>query len=106
MRFQVGTGADTSVWFDPWIPRPHTFRPCLPVMEGLEDMKVEDLIDPVTCEWMLDWLEELLTPDEVELIQKIPLSMRRPLDRMIWHFDKHGLYSVKSGYHVARCTAS
>ncbi|XP_062028933.1 uncharacterized protein LOC133744926 [Rosa rugosa] len=75
-------------------------------MEGLEDLTVADLIDPDSKDWMVDWLEELFFADEVEMIRKIPLSLRNPEDQLIWHFDKRGLYSVKSGYHVARCVAS
>ncbi|XP_024156142.1 uncharacterized protein LOC112164137 [Rosa chinensis] len=106
LRFQVGLGTRISVWFDPWIPRPYSFRPYSTVMEGLEDLTVADLIDPDSKDWMVDWLEELFFADEVDLIRKIPLSLRNPEDRLIWHFDKRGLYSVKSGYHVARCVAS
>ncbi|KAL6205203.1 hypothetical protein ACLB2K_022465 [Fragaria x ananassa] len=54
---------------------------------------VGDLIDPVRLEWMGEWLEELFYADEVEMIKKIPLSVRNPDDRLIWHYGKHGLYT-------------
>ncbi|KAL6227352.1 hypothetical protein ACLB2K_001311 [Fragaria x ananassa] len=102
IRYQIGSGRDVSVWQDPWIPRPYTFRPYSGMMEGLEELKVADLIDPDNREWMRDWLEELFFADEVELIMRIPLSLRNREDKLVWHFDRHGLYSVRSGYHVAR----
>ncbi|XP_061993792.1 uncharacterized protein LOC133711706 [Rosa rugosa] len=37
---------------------------------------------------------------EVSKIGSIPLSLRHATDRLVWHFDTKGLYSVKSGYHV------
>ncbi|KAL6133592.1 hypothetical protein ACLB2K_065827 [Fragaria x ananassa] len=104
VRYQISTGENVSVWDDPWIPRPHTFKPYSGVMEGLEELKVVDLIDPDSLEWMVDLLEELFFDDEVDMIKKIPLSVRNPPDRLVWHFDKHGSYTVKSGYHVARST--
>ncbi|KAL6194442.1 hypothetical protein ACLB2K_035526 [Fragaria x ananassa] len=102
IRYQIGSGSDVSVWQDPWIPRPYTFRPYSGMMEGLEKLKVADLIDPDNREWMRDWLEELFFANEVELIMRIPLSKRNREDKLVWHFDRHGLYYVRSGYHVAR----
>ncbi|KAL6175843.1 hypothetical protein ACLB2K_052482 [Fragaria x ananassa] len=54
---------------------------------------------------MVDWLNELFLEDEVEVIRRIPLSFRGPDDRLIWHYDKHDLYSVRSGYYTARCVS-
>lgn len=69
---------------------------------GPELLKVADLMDPKTNEWMSELLEELFTPEEVQLICKVPPSVRNPVDRIVWHFTKNGLYNVKSGYHVFR----
>ncbi|KAL6185127.1 hypothetical protein ACLB2K_041262 [Fragaria x ananassa] len=75
------------------------------VMEGFEELKVIDLIDPDSSKWMVDLLEELFFDDEVDIIKKIPLSVRNPPDKLVWHFDKHGSYTAKSGYHVAKSTS-
>lgn len=45
-------------------------------------------------------MRELFLEDEVEVIWKIPLSVRLPDDKLVWHFDTHGFYSVKSGYRI------
>ncbi|XP_004310201.1 PREDICTED: uncharacterized protein LOC101298860 [Fragaria vesca subsp. vesca] len=100
IRYHVGNGESISVWHDPWILRPCTFKTYSTVMEGLEDLKVADLIDPDTRVWMVDWLNELFFEDEVEVIS---LSFRNPDDQLIWHYDKHGLYTVRRGYYTARC---
>ncbi|KAL6138723.1 hypothetical protein ACLB2K_064002 [Fragaria x ananassa] len=42
--------------------------------------------------------------DKVDNIARIALSNGGGEDRMVWHFDNKGLYSVKNGYHVARMT--
>ncbi|KAL6226980.1 hypothetical protein ACLB2K_000939 [Fragaria x ananassa] len=98
MRFQVGNGVDISVWHDRWIPVPYGFKPYSEPMEGLDDLKVVDLLDPDERGWQINLLRELFTEHEVELIAKIPLSLGNPNDRLVWHFDKSGRYSVKSGY--------
>ncbi|KAL6176560.1 hypothetical protein ACLB2K_053193 [Fragaria x ananassa] len=46
--YQVRNGESISVWHEPWIPRPCTFKTHSTVMEGLEDLKLADLIDPAT----------------------------------------------------------
>ncbi|XP_062028747.1 uncharacterized protein LOC133744696 [Rosa rugosa] len=102
MRFQVGSGHDISVWDDKWLPVPYNFKPFSLPMEGLEDLKVVDLIDPDVKAWQLDLLQELFTPHEVDVIASIPLSLRHTEDRLVWHFDKKGCYNVKSGYFAWR----
>ncbi|XP_062017671.1 uncharacterized protein LOC133734024 [Rosa rugosa] len=102
LRFQVGTGQRISVWHDRWVPRPRTFRPYSPPMEGLEELCVADLIDQEDKVWLVDLLNELFIPGEVELIASIPLSTRLVEDRLVWHYDKKGIYNVRSGYFVWR----
>ncbi|KAM5577920.1 hypothetical protein ABKV19_008311, partial [Rosa sericea] len=100
VRFQVGDGSKISLWRDPWLPLPSSFRPFSPIMEGTEEWKVVDIIDADEKEWLLEIMKELFTEMEVSKIASIPLSLRHATDRLVWHFDTKGLYSVKSGYHV------
>ncbi|XP_024172006.1 uncharacterized protein LOC112178017 [Rosa chinensis] len=102
LRFQVGNGEDISIWNDPWVPLPYRFKPFSIPMQGAEDLRVVDLIDEETGDWQEWLLHELFTPMEVVNIMKIPLSLSGGIDRLVWHFDKKGRYSVKNGYHVAR----
>lgn len=46
---------------------------------------------------MKQWFIE----DDANEILRIPLPKRPRTDEIIWHFDKKGLYSVKSGYQLA-----
>lgn len=39
--------------------------------------------------------------DEAATILSIPLPKSPQPDQLIWHYDKHGNYSVKSGYQIA-----
>ncbi|KAL6204988.1 hypothetical protein ACLB2K_022254 [Fragaria x ananassa] len=98
VRYQVVNGENIFVWYDKWIPIPYRFRPFSEPMDGLEELKVADLIDPDDRAWQVHLLQELFTQHEVDLIAKIPLSCRAPSDRLVWHFDKRGRYNVKSGY--------
>jgi hypothetical protein len=44
----------------------------------------------------------LLTVREVECILSIPVIHIQLADSVFWHYNKHGRYSVKSGYWVAK----
>ncbi|KAM2832420.1 hypothetical protein COP1_032373 [Malus domestica] len=46
-----------------------------------------------------DFLE---AQEKVELIQRIPLSLRNIADCRVWHYDRHGRFTVQSAYHVAQ----
>ncbi|KAL6210288.1 hypothetical protein ACLB2K_015521 [Fragaria x ananassa] len=104
MRFTVGNGSSIKIWADPWLPLPHNFMPFSTPMEGPETWRVCDLMDEEAMEWVEHVVIELFTEEEAAMILRIPLSVRRVHDRLAWHFDKHGMYRVKSGYHVARTT--
>ncbi|KAL6142102.1 hypothetical protein ACLB2K_060385 [Fragaria x ananassa] len=104
LRFQVGNGESISVWDDPWISVLYSFRPYSLPMESTEELRVCDLIDPDTGDWNVWWLNELFMGGEVDNIACISLSNGGGEDKVAWHFDDKGLYSVKNGYHVARMT--
>ncbi|XP_024190480.1 uncharacterized protein LOC112194478 [Rosa chinensis] len=74
MRIQVGDGATISLWDDPWVPVPYSFRPFSTVMEGTESWRVADVIDYEDKEWLTDVLGELFTRGEVATIASIPLN--------------------------------
>ncbi|KAM1511681.1 hypothetical protein ACFX1Z_023334 [Malus domestica] len=65
-------------------------------------MEVEELIDTSSRLWRTDLLSEFFSPKEVSLILSLPLSFHAPEDRLMWRYDEKGLFSVKSGYWVAR----
>ncbi|KAL6180425.1 hypothetical protein ACLB2K_047088 [Fragaria x ananassa] len=102
LRYQVGNGEMISIWNDPWVPLPYNFKPFSDPMQGSEDMRVCDLIDGDIGEWNVEVIEDLFNPMEIDLILKIPLSLYGDEDRMVWHFDKKGCCTVKSGYYVGR----
>lgn len=41
-------------------------------------------------------------PIDVEIIQSIPLSTRSLPDRIVWHYDPKGCFSIKYAYVLAR----
>ncbi|KAL5779809.1 hypothetical protein ACOSQ2_010546 [Xanthoceras sorbifolium] len=62
---------------------------------------VASFIDSSSHSWDPCKLDSFFLNIDKELILSIPLSCRNEDDVLIWHFDKHGHYSVKSGYKLA-----
>ena len=59
---------------------------------------VKDLIAPDYTRWNLAALNELCNQEEVKEILKIPIGTKVGNDKVVWQFQKHGRYSVRSGY--------
>lgn len=51
--------------------------------------------------WRVDKLEQHFMKEDIEAIFKILLLGGKEEDEVLWHFDKKGEYSVKSGYQLA-----
>ncbi|KAL5784031.1 hypothetical protein ACOSQ2_006423 [Xanthoceras sorbifolium] len=99
LRWRVGNGKDIRAFQDPWIPRASTFRPFS--IAPVEDFKVASLISPSSHSWDLAKFDQVFVAADRDSILEIPLSLGDCADSLIWHFDKTGEYSVKSGYRVA-----
>ena len=99
---RVGSGSSISVWNDPWLsttrPRPanknhHIFDP---------DLTVDSLIDSTSRTWNSHTLRAMMDPQDVKIIESIPLSKTQMVDRDGWHFTNNGKYTVESGYQIER----
>nr|DAD19322.1 TPA_asm: hypothetical protein HUJ06_020785 [Nelumbo nucifera] len=78
------------------------FKVDSPRVKGLEDIVVLDLWILGHKEWDVEMIHELFGPRDASAILNIPLSYASQKDRVIWYFSPNGVYSVKSGYRVAR----
>lgn len=63
------------------------------------------LVNQLICQqshtWNFPILKSKFSEREVDAIVSMPLSIRRPEDKLIWHFDKKGKFSVKSTNQIA-----
>lgn len=99
LRWRIGDGKQVKISGNNWvknfeIPRanPH---PSLS-MEAV----VAELIDG-SNEWREDLIGQSFSKETAERILRTPLPKTPRPDKLVWHFDKHGIYSVKSGYQLA-----
>jgi hypothetical protein len=98
---RIGNGEDTMIWNTNWIPRNGFLRPvtCVHTEEEPPQL-VSELIDEQVGTWNLTTLQKFFLPMDVELISNIPLSTRRQEDFWAWHYDKRGVFSVRSAYRM------
>ncbi|XP_013745772.2 uncharacterized protein LOC125608181 [Brassica napus] len=101
LRRTIGTGEDTLVWQDPWLPD-ETARPPTITHDYDPNLRVYDLIDPVEKEWDNSKLRSLLHPNDIPLVRSLNLKRNPGRDGYCWNLTTSGKYSVKSGYMLAR----
>lgn len=92
----MGDGESIDIWRDPWLPRGKTRR--VSSVRGPNLLhRVSELINPVTGKWDEELVQSTFHQDDVAVILSVSVSPNRE-DRVAWHFDPKGLFSVKSAW--------
>ena len=94
-------GSSLNIWHDSWLKNNDNLKLLTPIIEGLKDLRVQDLLKPGSRDWDIELLDELFYSTDVNAIVRTPLVSHDSQDRLIWHYAKNGIYSVKSGYRIA-----
>ncbi|KAL0434060.1 UNVERIFIED_CONTAM: hypothetical protein Slati_2740300 [Sesamum latifolium] len=97
-HWRVGNGEDISIWKDKWIPREPDFTPIRLPQQTSFDLKVQSLIDPTRKEWRTDLVHAMFHPLDTKVVLSIPLGHNCSKDRLIWHFNSKGVFTVKSSH--------
>ena len=99
LQWRVGCGRSVGIYNSNWLPCPITFglisQPILP-----NDFVVADLILDGNC-WNIPMLRQHFLDVNVQQIMKIKLPYQSSEDTILWHYDREGEYSMKSGYNLA-----
>jgi hypothetical protein len=98
--WRVGTGSHIRIWRDKWLPGPHTHCIVSPPPPSISISHVQHLIDSELRSWKADLVKRIFLPHEASIILGIPLSIRDPIDSLVWKATKNGVYTVRSGYHL------
>ncbi|KAK2404541.1 hypothetical protein QL285_053869 [Trifolium repens] len=101
-RWRIGNGEKVKIFKDKWLPNQVGFKVWSRCDELNEDVLVSTLIDPDTKQWKRDLLSHLFYLHEAKQILSIPISQRLPSDKIIWHFERDGEYSVRSAHHLLK----
>lgn len=88
------------IWRDAWIPRPPSLK--ISMKKGRSRVRwVSQLMKQDSREWDVNMLEACLFQHDIDEVMKIRLSDRVQEDYVAWHYEKSGLFTVRSAYHLA-----
>lgn len=100
VRWRVGNGNQIRIYKDGWIPANPGFKVRSPRISLHENPKVEDIIITDLHIWNRDLIFQEFENEEDIYIVSIPISGGDLEDTRIWQFEKDGVYSVRSAYHI------
>ncbi|XVF14662.1 hypothetical protein REPUB_Repub09cG0080900 [Reevesia pubescens] len=100
IRWRIGSGRQVRAMIDPWIPKPWNFRPVLTIFDNLSETMVNHFIFHYDQQWNNKLIYHLFPQEKATKILKIPLADTSTKDLLIWHWNQHGLYTVRLGYKV------
>ncbi|CAN1824958.1 Putative ribonuclease H protein At1g65750 [Linum perenne] len=99
-RWRVGDGTSIRVWEDQWLRNDNNLCITTDKDDTLDGLKVCDLLIPGLLEWDRELVETLFDQRDVLEIFNVPIGVGGARDKLIWHFDSKGNYSVRSAYRV------
>ena len=96
---RIGDGSTTRIWTDNWMLRDYKLRPIC-ALTANPPTSVAELINPVTRSWDRQMLSDNFIALDIEMIINIPISNRMQDDFWAWHYDRRGVFSVRSAYRM------
>lgn len=100
---RIGNGGSTKIWEDNWLPREEMMRPYGCITQNPPEL-VSELIDSTSASWDRQKIESVFMPMDAQVILGIPLCTRNIPDFWSWHYEKNGLFSVRSAYRMLVAT--
>lgn len=101
MQWRVGNGRSIDACAESWILKNGSLKPFTPSLLHANSLLVSHFIDASTGSWNLTALGQHFWDVDVDDIIQIPLP-RIDLDVWIWHYAKHGHYTMSTAYYLAR----
>lgn len=98
LQWRVGDGRSIKIVGDNWIPRASMLK--VLQKEGTDpDARVSELLSP-NGSWNVSVVQAMFKEDDVQIILGISCPRLGCSDRLVWHYEKEGIYLVKSGYNL------
>ncbi|KAK6139898.1 hypothetical protein DH2020_026343 [Rehmannia glutinosa] len=98
VRFAVGTGETIRIWDNPWLPKYPTFLPDKKENDNIPVVWVSELMIDEGRQWNKELIQSIFSPEDSALILQLPVNKEAGRDKVWWHHDKKGQFSVNSAY--------
>lgn len=99
LRCRIGSREQVKIYNCNWIPKPSTFKivsaPTLP-LEAIIFLLIN-----AEHNWNEALIKQHYMPEDVDCNLKMMLPRTPRPDQPIWAYERHGNYTVNSGYQVA-----
>lgn len=99
-RRTIGTGENTLVWEDIWIPDVQARTPIMPQVYD-PNLKVSGLIDPIMKDWDNSKIRSLLDPQDIPLVRSLHISRTPIQDGYCW--NSLNLMQIFSQFRIHAC---
>ena len=86
---------------DRWLPGFSSHKVISPRLFLHKDTRVGEFIDTKVMHSKSLVVDSIFLPHEAKAVKSIPLSVRSPLDKLVWAEMANGKFIVKSAYHLA-----
>jgi hypothetical protein len=97
-RWKIGDGSKIKIMSNPWLRGGDELWVQSPQNQSMYDLFVNDLLLQGTKMWDSHKVKLLFSEPVAEHTLNIPLFEEVKEDKLVWKFDNHGRYTVKSGY--------
>lgn len=96
---RIGDGRHTDIWQHNWVLRSSSMRPLL-CLSDQRPTRVSELINSTNASWDIPVLQRCFIHVDIHAIMSIPLCTSQASDFWGWQFEKNGIFSVRSAYHM------
>lgn len=99
LRWRLRNGRLISIG-DKWLPQPKSFQLSVAHCTLDNTLKVTNVIGWNSRRWKLEMLRGKVCAEDEAPITSITICLFPKADKLVWHYNDNGVFSVKSGYHV------
>ncbi|GER28347.1 ribonuclease H-like superfamily protein [Striga asiatica] len=98
LRKKIGDGRSTRIWNEPWLLFPSQSRLTGNYFEHHNIEWVYQLFDESGTRWNANLIRNIFVEQDATAILSIPLQNLHQPDKLIWHLNPKGEFTVKSAY--------